>query len=209
MRTRKDPKVRRTEILTLAARLFQKHGYANVQIEDVLKASGLSRGGFYHHFRTRKDLLASLIEAETEDLAQRAVMHPNGVFAGLLATGSTHAGAGPGILQTLSRPEDIADYLDLLERAHMRLLRPHLVAAITEGVSSGRYAPVKPEHAADLFLAVNALINRRALTGDWDAGHAASFAVTALSAIGALLGAKDEFLSLADSLNQTGQGGLH
>ena len=40
--------------------LFQKYGYDNTTLNDILEASKTSRGGFYHHFKGKEDLLFSL-----------------------------------------------------------------------------------------------------------------------------------------------------
>lgn len=40
-----------------ALRLFQEHGYSNVSISDIVEAAGISRGGFYAHFKNKDDLL--------------------------------------------------------------------------------------------------------------------------------------------------------
>lgn len=206
MRTRKSPQERRNEILDVAQRLFAAEGYSQVQVEDMLKASGLSRGGFYHHFKSKADVLEGLIERETIELAATATSNSEGVFHGLLVAGSRYRGANPGVLDTLSRSPDVADYLHFAESAQRRHLCGPLSEAVQSAIDAGRYEPSPPEHVADLFLAVNARINRMRLTGQWTDAEALAYSRTALRAIGALLGAQDEFLNLANAL-QTGKGG--
>lgn len=198
MRTRKSAEIRKSEILDLAASLFAAQGYDRVQIDDVMNASGMSRGGFYHHFKSKTDLLGSLTERETTALAAIARRDPQGLFAGLIRSSRGRSSAETDVFQTLSRPEDIADYLSQLERAQSRHLREPLTEFIAEGIAIKRYAPVNPAHVADLFIAINAHINRRTLSGDWSADQSAGFARTALGAMGALLKAEDEFSALAD-----------
>ena len=40
--------------------LFEKHGFHGVTVNDIVEASGTSKGGFYHHYRSKDDLLFSI-----------------------------------------------------------------------------------------------------------------------------------------------------
>ncbi|MGH8778256.1 TetR/AcrR family transcriptional regulator [Paraburkholderia sp.] len=48
----------RARILDVATGLFRQHGVAAVSIADVMKAAGMTQGGFYTHFES-KDALAA------------------------------------------------------------------------------------------------------------------------------------------------------
>lgn len=50
-------KTRKT-ILESARRLFNTKGFSEVSIEDVMADAGLTRGGFYRHFKGKDDLYA-------------------------------------------------------------------------------------------------------------------------------------------------------
>lgn len=51
----------RIRILTEAARLFREKGFAAVSVAEVMKAAGLTHGGFYGHFKSKDDLIAQAI----------------------------------------------------------------------------------------------------------------------------------------------------
>jgi len=54
MRYSRDQKDRtRRRILDSAARLFAAQGFTAVSIDDVMRDCGLTRGGFYAHFRSK------------------------------------------------------------------------------------------------------------------------------------------------------------
>ena len=53
----------------VAAALFFERGYERTTVNDVIAKVGISKGGFYHHFMAKEDLL----EAITVRLAQDAV----------------------------------------------------------------------------------------------------------------------------------------
>jgi len=58
---RHDPdKKTKQYILETAMRLFSEKGLENVNIEDVVKEVGVTRGAFYHYFKSREELLEVL-----------------------------------------------------------------------------------------------------------------------------------------------------
>jgi len=55
---RHDPSEKtKSEILSTAVRLFRERGWENVNIEDVVKEVGVTRGAFYHYFKSREELI--------------------------------------------------------------------------------------------------------------------------------------------------------
>lgn len=51
----------RNRILTEAARLFREKGFDAVSVAEVMKAAGMTHGGFYGHFQSKDDLVAQTI----------------------------------------------------------------------------------------------------------------------------------------------------
>lgn len=60
-RRRIDPEHRKQEILKAAKTVFIEKGYRNCTMADLVKASGLSRGGFYHHYRDKSEVIIDLL----------------------------------------------------------------------------------------------------------------------------------------------------
>ena len=44
------------KIVETAAIIFNQNGYAGTSIADIMKMTGLQRGGIYHHFKTKDDI---------------------------------------------------------------------------------------------------------------------------------------------------------
>ena len=64
----------RAKILAAAAALFRQRGFEGVGIDDIMAAAGLTRGGFYAHFKSKADLFAKVLAMEpafTRMLAER------------------------------------------------------------------------------------------------------------------------------------------
>jgi AcrR family transcriptional regulator len=60
------------KILDAAERLIVRDGPRAVTVDAVLAESGVSKGGFFHHFPTKEALLSALLERLSADVAQRA-----------------------------------------------------------------------------------------------------------------------------------------
>lgn len=61
----------RRRIVQAARELVTEHGYEAVSTGEIQRRAGVSRGGLYHHFASRRELMAAVIEAIEVDLAPR------------------------------------------------------------------------------------------------------------------------------------------
>ena len=62
MRVSKDQmQANRLRILDCASRLFREKGFDAVSVAEVMKAAGLTHGGFYGHFDSKEDLIAQAV----------------------------------------------------------------------------------------------------------------------------------------------------
>ena len=52
------------KIFQAAIRILQRNGYENLSIKNICEEAGVSNGSFYHHFKTKDDLLSYYIEAQ-------------------------------------------------------------------------------------------------------------------------------------------------
>ncbi len=73
--TREAPVDSRQEILRTAARLFQQRGYDATSMNDVAAALKLSKGGLYHHFQSKDEILFEIMNHAME-LTQERVIAP-------------------------------------------------------------------------------------------------------------------------------------
>ena len=53
----------RALIVETARKLFNRHGFNGVSIDEIMKAAGLTRGGFYNHFKNKEELYAEAVES--------------------------------------------------------------------------------------------------------------------------------------------------
>lgn len=57
-------------IVEAAREQFNLKGFDGVSIDQIMQASGLSRGGFYHHFKNKEDLFAAAVESYSTSLTE-------------------------------------------------------------------------------------------------------------------------------------------
>ena len=56
----------RERIVDAADRLFYERGYEPTSFADIANAVEISRGNFYHHFKSKDDILHAVIELRLE-----------------------------------------------------------------------------------------------------------------------------------------------
>jgi AcrR family transcriptional regulator len=167
----KAPAVRRAELIDCAQALFLAKGYEKTTINDVIAATALSKGAFYHHFRAKEDLLAAiaarfagqaLAYAETvrDDERLDALQRLNSLLAMTREWKAENLVQLRAMFTVLLRPENAVLYHRIVG-AVFAALSPTLVAIIAEGEAAGVF------DVADVQLAAEALLwlgeGRRAL----------------------------------------------
>jgi TetR/AcrR family transcriptional repressor of nem operon len=59
MRVSREQAIKNREhVVDTAAKLFREHGYSGIGVADLMKAAGLTHGGFYGNFGSKEDLMA-------------------------------------------------------------------------------------------------------------------------------------------------------
>ncbi len=64
--------VRRSELIDCAQELFLAKGYEETTVADIIAQAGVSKGGFYHHFLSKEELLEALVARMTEAIIANA-----------------------------------------------------------------------------------------------------------------------------------------
>jgi TetR/AcrR family transcriptional regulator, transcriptional repressor for nem operon len=49
------------KIVESARRLFNRHGFENISVDQIMSGAGLTRGGFYSYFDSKSDLYAEVL----------------------------------------------------------------------------------------------------------------------------------------------------
>jgi TetR/AcrR family transcriptional regulator, transcriptional repressor for nem operon len=78
----------RKRIVRAAAREFREQGIVATGLADLMKAAGLTHGGFYKHFASKDQLVAEATVAAMDSILEELSAHPtvNSVVAEYLST---------------------------------------------------------------------------------------------------------------------------
>ncbi len=153
---------RREAILDAAEALFTARGWDRVTIADVLGAAGISKGGFYHHFTARDDLLAGIVARMTDRALAAArtardrsggdaLARLNAFIAGSLRWTADNPDASRLQAEILSRSGNEILFQRVFD-ATSALVRPALAEMIAEGVEEGSFDVADPALTAEVIV---------------------------------------------------------
>jgi TetR/AcrR family transcriptional regulator, transcriptional repressor for nem operon len=69
----RDGRSTREAIITAATRLIHVHGYNATVLDDVLRESGVGKGNFYYHFRSKEDLGYAILDTIVNGFLERTL----------------------------------------------------------------------------------------------------------------------------------------
>lgn len=58
----KQPDVTRRKVMTAAVRVFRVHGYQGASLNEIVAESGVTKGAFFHHFKSKKDIALAMLD---------------------------------------------------------------------------------------------------------------------------------------------------
>ena len=165
VRVLKAPAVRRAELIDCAQRLFLTRGYERTTINDVIAAAGLSKGAFYHHFRSKEDMLEAIAErfaresaGFAHDLRADPALNALQRLNLLLSLGRDwkreHIAELRAMFTTLLYPENAVLYHRIVD-AVSAVLAPALALIIEQGVMEGVFDTGEPRLAAEILLGLS------------------------------------------------------
>jgi TetR/AcrR family transcriptional regulator, transcriptional repressor for nem operon len=70
-KSRKATAQTKARILTAAAKMVRERGVDATSVADVMRAAGMTNGGFYRHFQSKDEMIALAIRAGFDDIADR------------------------------------------------------------------------------------------------------------------------------------------
>lgn len=134
---------KRQQLLGEAEKLFCQRGYDKTSVQDILAAAGISKGGFYHHFDSKDEVLTALCQRRTEraaaftadalDAAHTPMERINAVLRGFIPMRLEETAFLNMLLPVIARAEGRAiamTYQDALESHFLPLLRAEIAAAM-------------------------------------------------------------------------------
>ncbi|MGD9783821.1 MAG: TetR/AcrR family transcriptional regulator [Hyphomicrobiaceae bacterium] len=122
----------RRRIVESARHLFNRRGFTEVSIDEIMAGAGLTRGGFYHHFKTKDELYAEAISfALTCNPVERITGRPScpdqsrdGLMRGLIQAylSREHLSATDEHCALFALPSDVARASVTVREAYQNVL---------------------------------------------------------------------------------------
>lgn len=152
----------RQEIIRKAAPIFNQHGYDGAALSDLMKATGLEKGGIYRHFDSKQQLAAEAFDYAWQETVHARVHDldaiPNTVdrLKQLVANFVERRGMIPGgcpLLNTAIDTDDGNAVLRQRARNALRGWRQYLISLVHSGIKAREIRPkVNAKELAALFV---------------------------------------------------------
>jgi AcrR family transcriptional regulator len=145
---------RRAEVITLAAGLFDRHGYANVSMEQIAAAAGIAKPTLYHYFRAKDEILRGIHETFIDVLLERQDERCHlrlapadlllGAMTDIFGLMETHRGHVRVFFEHHRElPDQARKQIRVKRDRYEQLIRD----AVTEGIRTREFRDVDPETA--------------------------------------------------------------
>lgn len=156
----------RANIIRQAAELFNQQGYAGSSISDIMKATGLKKGGIYNHFKSKDELALAAFNYAYNQVSQRiwsVIKTKRHAIERLQAMVSSYlifsddppiAGGCP-ILNTAIETDDTNSPLRDRALQAMKSSRSLIVRILQTGIEKGEVRPtIEPDTAATIIFSI-------------------------------------------------------
>lgn len=169
---RKAHASRRDQFVDAAQALMTTKGYEQVSIQDVLAATGASKGAFYHYFGSKADLLEAIVDrmtaavlADAEPLLDnRSIPAPqklSRLFGGISSWKTQRKDLLLALLETWYSDENIV-VREKFRRHVTKRMTLVLRRIIDQGNAEGTFHAASAAAAAEVFVALLLALNERA-----------------------------------------------
>lgn len=160
----KEHDERRTEFLDTAMALFMQHGYEQTSVNTIIDTVGVSKGAFYHYFKSKEELLDELAERAAsqalagaqsllEDTSLTAVERLNALFAQTNQFKAQNRELMVAIARVFYSDSNVLLRARLTERSVERVA-PILSQILQQGQDEGSMDIVHPEETARFVLRI-------------------------------------------------------
>jgi AcrR family transcriptional regulator len=155
--------VRRVQILDAARKCFIEKGYFPTRMDDVARTAGLSKGGIYFHFESKRQIFEALVRQEYVESAKflrEMSVEPQSyreMFANLARHYLEFFSIRPDyprffmvMGEMAGRDESVREMLALLQKEYTDVI----ARIIQQGIDAGALKPVDPEVTATLLKGI-------------------------------------------------------
>ncbi|MEL6525329.1 MAG: TetR/AcrR family transcriptional regulator [Chloroflexota bacterium] len=148
-------------ILMTASALIAKQGFAETSMNDIVRASGLSKGGVYWHFKSKDDIIQAIVNhifeqqmmflkktLSAEGSAIDRIKHLLQLVATSVNDAETAVPSSIDIYALVLRNDNLLHNL----RTYFEQYQQLLTQLITQGIEEGELATDNPKQIAMVFI---------------------------------------------------------
>jgi AcrR family transcriptional regulator len=148
----------RAKIMEAAVKLFSTRGYNKASVDEICEEAGISKGAFYHHFKTKQSLFLALldgwlqfvdnaIEATKDKTVPETFMQMTQAFPFVFETAGENLPMFLEFWLQASRDKKIWE----AGIAPYRRYHKYFTTLIKKGVEEGSFVEVDPELASRMI----------------------------------------------------------
>lgn len=157
-----DPDARKRQILEAATAVFARRGFDGASMDDIVRESGISKGGLYWHFKSKDEIIAAILRQffDQEMADMEAILARDGAADERLLQLSAHLademeqafGLLPISLEfyaVAARQESVRTFLQDYYDSYQTTLQE----LVEEGIAQGAFRPVDATAATTSIIA--------------------------------------------------------
>jgi AcrR family transcriptional regulator len=164
MRVTKKHDVRLNEILDAAEQLFVQKGYEQTTINDILAKVEISKGAFYHYFKSKEDAMDAVVERIIRQMesAARAIagdttLTSHQKMQQIISIASISDSPQGEFIEELHRPNNAMLHQRSISGT-IDMLAPIMAGVIAQGMEEGVYHTSHPLETIEFILAGSQLV---------------------------------------------------
>ncbi len=150
-------------IIALAAPIFNRYGYSGTSMSDILKATGLEKGGVYNHFKGKEELAMAAFDYNFRQMSRsfgRALKaagdSPSQQLVAIIEIyngGYQELSDGCPIMNTATESDDANPIMRAKAQDAMNQWRALIIRIADEGKARGEFFEVDSDELASLIIA--------------------------------------------------------
>lgn len=156
----------RMHIIESTADLFNKKGYSGTSLNDMIEASGLTKGSIYGNFKNKEEVALAVFDYNCSRISELTAKQINSatsyqsklmayvkVYSGMVR-GSGNSGGCP-ILNTAVEADDTMPSLKLLAAKAIICWKKNMIELIEQGIAAGEFRQrVDPKESAIAIISL-------------------------------------------------------
>ena len=156
----KESKIRRQEFIDTAIEIFKVKGYEKSSINDILKQMQVTKGSFYHNFKSKEDLLNAVVDYLLSDieniLIELEAKQDNALnkLYQLYSLMTQYRSSNKELYSQLylNKQTENAFLIKKLQQQTLRLAMPYIQRIIKQGVNEQIFNTSNVKETAEIYI---------------------------------------------------------